>query len=331
VDIDLPAAGTYQITVTGTSVIMKQSTKTPGTYQDFSIVCDYPLRTTLAKLAAPAAPAAGAEIPGPVQPPVQMPTSPPTGLDKLSTPDAGTPAVDAGLSGDPYSRWRYTAVVTVNTSSPGCAVGETVKSFPLPVLLTNKNLSFAQAQASGGDLRFCDADGAPLPYWIESWNAGERSGRVWVLVPQIAGNCRYNQIVMYWGNPDAAVQSDRGAVFGSGAGFAAFICNTAAPGGGGKPLTVAAVNTLATSLNANGSKQFCLSWRTAFGNQMAFVADSSRFVCFRNGERAGDRLDLFDKSETVDDIVVSSCIRTPSWIRLLQLCAGENQRIVEIR
>ena len=64
---------------------------------------------------------------------------------------------------------------------------------------------------------------------------------------------------------------------------------------------------------------------------MAIVSNKSQLVFYRNGEIVKDKAGILDKSPTIDNLMISSCARTPSWIRLLSLCLEIGQNIVTIR
>ncbi len=64
-------------------------------------------------------------------------------------------------------------------------------------------------RADFGDLRFYDANGNELPYWIESYDS--EKAIVWVKVPRIPTSG--TTIYMYYGNPNAESKSNGSAVF----------------------------------------------------------------------------------------------------------------------
>ena len=69
----------------------------------------------------------------------------------------------------------------------------------------------AKAKSDGSDLRFTE-DGKEFSYWIEDYNAGARTARIWVKVPSIPANGEA-KIRMYYGNEKAGGVSDGDAVF----------------------------------------------------------------------------------------------------------------------
>lgn len=87
----------------------------------------------------------------------------------------------------------------------GYTKGETLTNFPLLVTLHEGLEDFRYSDftsASGGDLRFTDADGTTeLRFEVERWVTSGAS-HVWVQVPALAsGGCIY----AYWGRPGATV------------------------------------------------------------------------------------------------------------------------------
>jgi len=115
---------------------------------------------------------------------------------------ASLPAsASAGLAGFPYQR-----EIAIQENS-----GETLRDYQVLVALDGSDFP-EEAEADGGDIRFTDADGRELSYWIEEFDAGSKRAKIWVTVPEIPakGEAR---ITMWYGNPGAASESDGEAVF----------------------------------------------------------------------------------------------------------------------
>ena len=55
-------------------------------------------------------------------------------------------------------------------------------NYPVAVILNAMNFDFAQAKPLGEDIRFGKADGTPLPYSIELWDAAAKAAAIWVKV-----------------------------------------------------------------------------------------------------------------------------------------------------
>ena len=118
------------------------------------------------------------------------------------------------------SVWKYSKKFLLNTTASGANVAVTLTNFPVLIRLTSGIIDFSQARADGGDLRFIKEAGMPLPYEIERWDPVAGLAEVWVKVDTVYGNDIAHSFVMYWGNADAAPQSDPAAVFDTAAGFA---------------------------------------------------------------------------------------------------------------
>ena len=87
------------------------------------------------------------------------------------------------------------------------------------VRLHAENFDFSQCREDGGDIRFVNKHGTPLPCEIEHWDAGERRAAIWVNVDTVSGNDSTQWITLYWGNPGAAGTSDGAAVFDTADGY----------------------------------------------------------------------------------------------------------------
>lgn len=113
---------------------------------------------------------------------------------------AGTDRVLA-ISGDTVQTlpgWSFAKKLFLNTTASGANVGGNVVNFPVLVRLTSGNFSFSQAKSGGEDLRFTKADGTPLPYEIERWDATNSAAEIWVNVDTVYGNDSTHFITMYW-------------------------------------------------------------------------------------------------------------------------------------
>ena len=119
------------------------------------------------------------------------------------------------------SSWRHSGSLFVLTTPDGADLPATasVSGFPLLVRLNGDWFDFQQARPDGADIRLYTADGQPLPYQIELWDAAEGTAAIWVRIPEIRGQAR-QEIRMHWGHPDAAAVSDGKAVFNASNGYA---------------------------------------------------------------------------------------------------------------
>jgi Domain of unknown function (DUF2341)/Concanavalin A-like lectin/glucanases superfamily len=102
--------------------------------------------------------------------------------------------------------------VKLDTSPAGAGIGTDLVNYPVPVQLNKDNFDFGQAKADGSDIRFTKADGSPLPYEIELWDAVNKVAAIWVKTT-VLGNNASQSFVMHWGDPAATSTSDAKAVF----------------------------------------------------------------------------------------------------------------------
>lgn len=114
-----------------------------------------------------------------------------------------------------YPDWKYCGSMFILTTPDGANLPDsaTVENFPLLVRLHKDFFDFRQSMANGDDIRFSSADGNPLVYQIEAWDATNGSASIWVRVPKITGDTR-QEIKFHWGKADAKSESDGKAVFG---------------------------------------------------------------------------------------------------------------------
>ena len=128
-------------------------------------------------------------------------------------------AGDTAFVGNPG--WNYSRAIRLNTTATGADVAGSVTNFPVLIRLTAANFDFTQARNNGEDIRFAKRDAAFLPYEIEHWDAIGKKAEVWVSVDTVYGNDSTQRIDLYWGNPNAADESNGAAVFDTSTGFAA--------------------------------------------------------------------------------------------------------------
>ena len=119
----------------------------------------------------------------------------------------------------PYALWRYSQRLYLNTTASGADVPNMVTGFPVCIRLTGSNFNFGQAKNGGEDLRFTKSDNSPLPYEIEQWDSAQGQAEAWVTVDTVWGNNSTQYIMMYWGNSNAAGNSNSAAVFDTAMGF----------------------------------------------------------------------------------------------------------------
>jgi len=86
-------------------------------------------------------------------------------------------SASAGLAGFQYQR-----EITIQENS-----GETLRDYQVLVELAGSDFPEV-AQADGDDIRFTDADGRELSYWIEEFDARSGRDKMWVAVHLIPAN-----------------------------------------------------------------------------------------------------------------------------------------------
>jgi Domain of unknown function (DUF2341)/Concanavalin A-like lectin/glucanases superfamily len=124
-----------------------------------------------------------------------------------------------GVTTIEYAGWNFSKSLVLNTTASGASIAGTVTNFPVLVRFLSSNFNFSQARPGGEDIRFTKADGTPLPYEIERWDASLRSAEIWVKIDTIYGNDSTHHITAYWGNPNVPSASNSAAVFDTAAGF----------------------------------------------------------------------------------------------------------------
>ena len=119
-----------------------------------------------------------------------------------------------------YQGWKNSGSLYILTTPEGANLPATAaeENFPLLVRLNKDWLDFGQAKPNGDDIRFSSADGNPLVYQIEEWDAAKGTASIWVRIPVVKGNAR-QEIKVYWGKPDAAGESSGPSVFNSTNGY----------------------------------------------------------------------------------------------------------------
>ncbi|MFM7149512.1 MAG: DUF2341 domain-containing protein, partial [Gemmataceae bacterium] len=119
-----------------------------------------------------------------------------------------------------YAGWKHSGSIYLLTTPEGADLPSSAseKDFPVLVRLHRDFFNFRQANAKGDDLRFTTSTGTPLAYQIDEWDATRGEASIWVRIPEIRGNSR-QEIKIYWGNSDAASESNPKAVFNDANGY----------------------------------------------------------------------------------------------------------------
>jgi biopolymer transport protein ExbB len=104
--------------------------------------------------------------------------------------------------------WLLRKKITIDTSSAGANITESIGDTPVLVRLHTGNFRFADAKDDGSDLRFIATDDkTPLKYHIEKYDSLMGLALVWVRIPNIAPGTR-TQIWLYYNNKKAAGAAD---------------------------------------------------------------------------------------------------------------------------
>ena len=122
--------------------------------------------------------------------------------------------------------WAYRITLTV--SNPGSLLTD----YQIAIRL-DSTFPFGHAKSDGSDFRVISADDlTPVPFWIESWTAG--NALIWVKLSSIPEGD--STIYLYYGNPAAAALSDGMATFQAYDGFEGYTVDSPPPSGGSGPL-----------------------------------------------------------------------------------------------
>jgi biopolymer transport protein ExbB len=97
--------------------------------------------------------------------------------------------------------WAHKRKVAIDSSATGVELKEGAAQVPLALRLHTGNFPFNEAKPDGSDLRVTAADGkTPLRFQIESFDAANELGVIWVQVPKLAPNTKSDSLWLYWGN-----------------------------------------------------------------------------------------------------------------------------------
>ncbi len=117
-----------------------------------------------------------------------------------------TVGMASALSNSGGGDWKYYKEITIKENS-----GKTLTDYLVLVELNPSNFP-TNAKSDGSDLRFEDASGKELNYWIDDWDYSAKEAKIWVKVPSIPANGK-TKIEMYYGNPSAGAVSNGDTVF----------------------------------------------------------------------------------------------------------------------
>lgn len=124
-----------------------------------------------------------------------------------------------GTASAQYEEWTHISSLYILTTPEGANLPATAseENVPLLVRLSKATFNFSQAKLNGEDIRF-SAEGKPLAYQIEEWDATNGTASLWVRIPVIKGNAR-QEIKLHWGKADAVSESNGQAVFNESNGY----------------------------------------------------------------------------------------------------------------
>ncbi len=125
--------------------------------------------------------------------------------------DAPAPAVDAEVVDACPGDW-WDCAFKSRRSIEVKASGEILSNFPLLVSLSAAEISEMQDQ--GADLRFVGAQGAVLPYEIDTWLT-DGGAQIWVRVPSVEADAP-TSLTMYWQNAAAEAPTNGEQVWADG-------------------------------------------------------------------------------------------------------------------
>jgi VCBS repeat-containing protein len=123
-----------------------------------------------------------------------------TVADGAGLSSSATQTVNVAAVNDAPVLWQQHRAISLSSATP-------TADYPIQITL-DATFDYANAQANGEDLRFYDAAGHALSYWIEDWTPGGNS-TVWVKVTT-AGT---SSVDMYYGNASATAQSSATTTF----------------------------------------------------------------------------------------------------------------------
>ncbi len=117
--------------------------------------------------------------------------------------------------------WHYRMKMTVDATK----IDSDLTNFPVAIVLTTSNFTYANAQSAGQDIRFTDANGNTLYHEIEKWNSSATS-TIWVKVPMV-DDTTDTTLYMYYGNLAVADGQNKTAVWDEGFVMVQHMNNTA--------------------------------------------------------------------------------------------------------
>ena len=112
----------------------------------------------------------------------------------------GGMGVAFALSNSGGEDWEYYREITIQEKS-----AKTLRGYQILLELNQSNFP-SKANTDGSDLRF-EKGGREYSYWIEDYDAGRKTGKIWVRIPNIPAN-EEMKVRMYYGNSKAVSMSN---------------------------------------------------------------------------------------------------------------------------
>jgi biopolymer transport protein ExbB len=107
------------------------------------------------------------------------------------------------------SDWKFRKKITINTSSTGADVKDSVPSAVVAVRLHSGNFLFTDVKPDGSDIRIvANDDKTPLKYFVEFFDANNQLALIWVQLPSVAPASSGEFFYLYSGNEKVASASD---------------------------------------------------------------------------------------------------------------------------
>lgn len=124
-----------------------------------------------------------------------------------------SPGVQPASASGWLAGWTYRKTITVDHTKVGAAL----TNFPTLVALTSTNFTFANALASGNDIRFTTSDSSTqLDYERARYNNATQVAEFWVRLPTVS-NTVDTTFYMYYGNSGAADGANKTGVWDTNA------------------------------------------------------------------------------------------------------------------
>ena len=221
-----------------------------------------------------------------------------------AAPDGGGgDASGAGGGGGAPSNGTHAKMIKLDTTAAGANVMGDVPKYPVAILLDGSNFDFSQAKPKGEDIRFASAEGAALPYTIESWDAAGKAAAIWVKV-DVKGNST-QMIKMSWGDAAASDGSSPQVVFDTKEGFTG-VWHLSDPGGttpdGYKDSTANAAHAtgVATTAQSSGPGRIGKAALLAAANKQWIQVSLEKSKLYDMPNKMTYSIWSFAKSHTVD-------------------------------